>query len=186
MKLKYSLLLSGTQQEKHHNQNPAISTPGIMRLIVASLFLWILTSCGSSSGSSKAYVNPHAQAHAQMHQELYQEELNKEITRQLEKLSGTYSGNLPCSDCEGIEFELVLKPDLSYSSRAEYVGQSQDPIVREGSYAVSENGKIKLDQNTGNLQFFQYEDNKLKVLDKNGHAIPGELGQKYFLKYTGN
>jgi uncharacterized lipoprotein NlpE involved in copper resistance len=157
-----------------------------MKLIVPSLFLWILTSCGSSSGSSKADVNPHAQAHAQMHQKLYQEELNKEITRQLEKLSGRYSGNLPCSDCEGIKFELVLKPDLSYSSRAEYVDKSQDPIVKDGFYTLSENGKIKLDQNTDNLQFFQAEENQLKVLDMNGYSIPGEPGEKYFLKYTGN
>ena len=93
---------------------------------------------------------------------------------------------MPCSDCEKIKFELVLQPDLSYSSKAEYVGKSQDPIVKEGSYAVSENGKITLDQNTGNLQFFQAEENKLIVLDKNGYAIPGELGEKYFLRYTGN
>jgi len=157
-----------------------------MRVILPSLSIWILTSCGSSSDSSKVYVNPHAQAHAQVHQEVYQEELNKELTRQLNKLSGRYSGNLPCSDCEGIKFELVLNPDLSYTSRAEYIGESQDPIVKDGSYSVSENWKIKLDQNTGNLQYFQPVENKLKVLDKNGFAIPGELGEKYILQFSGN
>ena len=157
-----------------------------MRFLLASLLIWTICSCGSSSGSSKSYVNPHAQAHAQMHQELYQEELNKELTRQLEKISGTYSGQLPCSDCEGIDYELVLNPDLSYSSKAVYLGKSQDPIVKEGSYSVSENWKIKLDQNTGNLQYFQAVDNKLLVLDKNGFAIPGELGDKYILQFSGN
>lgn len=152
-----------------------------MRLILASLFFWTLLSCGSSSGSTSSNVNPHAQMHSQMHQELYQEELNKEITKQLEKISGTYSGVLPCSDCESIDFELELNPDLSYRSTAVYAGKSEEPVVNEGNYSVSENWKIKLDQNTGNLQYFQPTDGKLIVLDKNGFAIPGELGKKYIL-----
>lgn len=157
-----------------------------MRFILASLFFCAIISCGSSSGSTNTYVNPHAQAHSQMHQELYQEELNKEITKRLEKISGTYSGALPCSDCEGIDFELKLNQDLSYISRAVYVGKSEDPVVLEGYYSVSENWKIKLDQNTGNLQYFQPADGKLIVLDKNGFVIPGELGKKYFLDPSGN
>lgn len=166
--------------------NKAITIQYLMRFIFASLFFWVIYSCGSSSGSTTAYVNPHAQAHTQMHQELYQEELNKELTRKLEELSGTYSGNLPCSDCDGIEFELVLNPDLSYSSRAVYLGKSQDPIVKEGTYSVGENWKIKLDQNTGNLLYFQPLDDKLQVLDKNGFTIPGDLGEKYVLNFSGN
>lgn len=157
-----------------------------MRFLFASLLFWTLYSCGTSSGSSQANVNPHAQAHAQMHQELYQEELNKELSRQLEKIAGTYSGKLPCSDCEGIDLELVLSPDLSYTSSVVYLGKSGDPILREGSYSISEDGKIKLDQNTGNLQYFQPVENKLIVLDKNGFAIPGEMGEKYFLQISGN
>ena len=152
-----------------------------MRLILASLFFWILFSCGSSSSSGSTYVNPHAQEHSQMHQELYQEELNKEITKQLEKFSGKYSGLLPCSDCESIDFVLELNPDLSYRSTAVYLGKPEDPVVCEGTYSVSENWKIKLDQNTGNLQYFQPTGGKLIVLDKNGFAIPGELGKKYIL-----
>ena len=156
--------------------------PAPMRFVLATLFISIFLSCGSSSGSSSTYVNPHAQAHSQMHQELYQEELNKELTKQLEKLSGTYSGSLPCTDCESIDFRLVLNPDLSYKSMAVYVGKEQASVVKEGSYSISENWKIKLDQNTGNLMYFLPEEGKLKVLDKDGFAIPGELGEKYFLQ----
>ncbi len=157
-----------------------------MRLIISSMFIWIFISCGSSSGSSSTYVNPHAQAHAEMHQELYQEELNKEIAKRLEKISGTYSGQLPCSDCEGIEFKLVLNSDLSYTSEAVYLGKTEDPVVKQGTYSVSENWKIKLDQNTGNLMYFQPTEGKLIVLDKNGFAIPGELGEKYILNPSEN
>ena len=155
--------------------------PGLMRILLIAFFGIILISCGSSSGSSSTYVNPHAQAHSQMHQELYQEELNKELTKRLEAISGTYKGTLPCSDCEGIQFEVVLNPDLSYSSSAVYLGKSNEPVVKEGSYSIGENWKIKLDQNTGDLLYFQPEESKLKVLDKNGFVIPGELGEKYFL-----
>jgi len=157
-----------------------------MRFLLASLLLLALYSCGSSSETSSTYVNPHAQAHAQMHQEHYQEELNKELKRQLEKFSGAYSGTLPCPDCEGVAFELELNPDLSYRSKAIYMGKSEEPLIKQGSYAVSDNWKIKLDQNTANLLYFQPADKKLIVLDKNGFAIPGELGEKYFLLPTGN
>lgn len=157
-----------------------------MRVTLFSMLMLVIYSCGSSSGSTSTYVNPHAQAHSQMHQELYQEELNKELKRQLEKISGTYAGTLPCSDCNGIDLELVLNPDLSYTSKAIYQGKSEEPVLKEGFYSVSESWKIKLDQNTGNLQYFQLADEKLIVLDKNGFAIPGELGEKYFLNPSEN
>jgi uncharacterized lipoprotein NlpE involved in copper resistance len=146
----------------------------------------ILISCGSSSGSSSTYVNPHAQAHSQMHQELYQEELNKELAKKLEKISGTYSGNLPCTDCESIEFKLILNSDLTYTSEALYVGKSEDSVVKQGTFSVNENWKIKLDQNTGNLMYFQPTEGQLIVLDKNGFAIPGELGDQYILNPSEN
>ena len=110
-----------------------------MRLILTSFFFWTICSYGSSSGTSSTYINPHAPANTQMHQELYQEEVTKELTRQLEKFSGTYSSTLPCPDCEGIDFELVLNTDLTYTSKAIYRGKSEEPLIKQGSNAVSEN-----------------------------------------------
>lgn len=158
-----------------------------MRIAVTSLFSLILLSCGSSgsSSSSTRYVNPHAQAHSQMHQELQQEEMQKELTRKLENLAGTYTGTLPCADCDGISFELTLNPDLSYVSRTSYLGKSEEPVVKEGTFSIGEGWKIQLDQNTGDLQNFQPDGENLKVLSLNGLENKGEWAEKYILKPSG-
>jgi uncharacterized lipoprotein NlpE involved in copper resistance len=121
-----------------------------------------------------------------MHRELQQEEMQKELTRRLEKLSGNYIGTLPCPDCEGISLELTLNPDLSYVSKTSYLGKSEEPIVKQGTFSLSENWKIKLDQNTGDLQNFQPDGDNLKVLSMNGLENKGEWAEKYILRPSEN
>ena len=143
-------------------------------------------SCGSSSDSTKSSsynTNPHAQAHSEMHQEFYREELTKELNRRLDELAGLYTGTIPCNDCDGIEMELELAADMTYVLKKTYVGKSEPPVRYTGNFILMQDWLIQLDKKQDDLYYFQKEGDQLKVLDKNGKLIPGELRGKYVLYY---
>ena len=89
--------------------NPSIKTLALLIPLAAAALAF---SCGSGSGSSKSQVNPHAEAHKQMHDEFYREEQARDRVKALERIAGSFSGKLPCGDCEGIQFELKLNAGI--------------------------------------------------------------------------
>lgn len=99
-------------------------------------------------------------------------------------LDGTYTGTLPCADCEGIKTTLVLNKDTSFTLKEEYLGK-KEPM------AFNAKGKWVVHVNTITLQFdkelqdrrVQYKagENKLWLLDQEGKAITGTLADKYIL-----
>ncbi len=103
---------------------------------------------------------------------------------------GTYSGILPCADCEGIETELKIKSDNTYSLTTSYLGK-EDPLTEtiEGSFEWLEDGNnIKLGGiNEGSRSpFFKIEENRLRYLDMDGNVIKSDLEDFYILTKEGN
>ncbi len=45
-------------------------------------------------------------------------------------LPATFTGVLPCADCEGIEHHLDVMPDRSYALRTRYLGRDEERVVR--------------------------------------------------------
>lgn len=91
---------------------------------------------------------------------------------------GTYTGVLPCADCEGIETTLVINPDTTYLYMALY--QRQNPT------SFTERGKWRIDESTlylDNIEtpFFVGE-NHLIQLDVDGNRIEGALAENYRLR----
>lgn len=103
----------------------------------------------------------------------------------------TYSGTLPCADCEGIVTELTLrrKPDLRFSLKETYQGKNQT-FPSEGDYRIihgtaSDPGITVIQLNPDkdkNLQryFQQVDENELKLLDSDQKTI--QSGKNYTLK----
>ena len=103
----------------------------------------------------------------------------------------TYSGTLPCADCEGIVTELSLHrpPDERFTLKETYQGKNQT-FSSEGNYAIvhgtpSDPGASVLRLNPDkdrNLQrcFQQIDENELKMLDVDMKSI--ESNQNYTLK----
>ena len=101
-------------------------------------------------------------------------------------LDGTYTGTLPCADCEGIKTTLVLgKGDSArFTLSEEYLGKKE-------AMKFNSKGKWVVNQNTITLQFdkelqdrrVQYKagENKLWLLDQQGKEITGNLADKYIL-----
>ncbi len=101
---------------------------------------------------------------------------------------GSYSGNLPCADCERIESELTLNDDLSYMLVSIYHKGAEtlaDTIA--GSFHW-EGSKIMLEGIPPHERspWFRVEEGQVRCLDMEGEVITGELENFYILRKEGN
>jgi uncharacterized lipoprotein NlpE involved in copper resistance len=98
-----------------------------------------------------------------------------------------YFGTIPCADCTGIETEITLKSDHTYSIHSIYAGRKS---TGPGSNEISETGMWMLhgtdtihlaDRKNGPSMYVQ-TDSTLVQLDMKGKKITGKLADKYILK----
>lgn len=97
---------------------------------------------------------------------------------------GTYRGTLPCADCEGIETELTLNQDGTYSYKSNYLGKN-DALEEEytGKFTWDKEGRtIQLDGLKGSPGKYQVGENQIWHLDQDGNRISGDLADLYILK----
>jgi heat shock protein HslJ len=65
--------------------------------------------------------------------------------------NGTYSGTLPCADCQGIQTAITLKNDLTYIIKRRYIGKSDSIYQSTGKFEWSSSGnEITLIPSSGN------------------------------------
>ena len=95
---------------------------------------------------------------------------------------GSYSGVLPCADCEGIRTEVILVDESQFIRKTQYIGQDDMVFEESGIYTWDEAGNtITLEGVDEPNQYFVSE-NRIFHLDKDGNRIEGELAEKYILK----
>jgi uncharacterized lipoprotein NlpE involved in copper resistance len=138
-------------------------------------------SCGSSGATSYS-GNPHAQKHQQAHQDFALQSAQKELIDDFIKdITGTYNGNIPCADCESIQYQLRLYENLSYTLKLLYKGKSDQITQIDGVYSLTDNFLILLDQKAGTMNYLKKVDKGLLLLDKTGAEIQGETADNYLL-----
>lgn len=95
---------------------------------------------------------------------------------------GTYTGTVPCADCEGIETKLSLHEDQTYLMQTTYLGKDEQIFEQEGTFTWNAEGStiILNGMEDGPAQYFVGE-NTLTQLDRSGQRISGELAQNYVL-----
>ncbi len=142
-------------------------------------FSYFILSCGSTSSTkTEPPVNPHAEPHINMHQELIDE--NKQNFA--EEIVGIYLGEIPCADCEKINYKIKLNKDFSYQLEYTYVGKSNALIKKSGTYHINKNRLlIQLDNAANGMNYLQKQPYGLLLLDKNSNVITGVLADKYKL-----
>ena len=94
---------------------------------------------------------------------------------------GSYMGNIPCADREGIQYQLKLNENLSYTLKLMYQSRSEEIVEYEGFYSLTYTFLILLDEKAGTMNYLTKADNGLLLLDKNGSEIQGELATAYIL-----
>jgi uncharacterized lipoprotein NlpE involved in copper resistance len=98
--------------------------------------------------------------------------------------TGTYKGVTPCADCEGIETEIILNNDLTYTLKSKYLGKGDGKVYQEtGSFVWDKTGGIiSLEGAKGSPSQYKVGENKLIQLDMEGKVISGDLAEMFVLK----
>lgn len=95
---------------------------------------------------------------------------------------GTYTGIIPCADCEGIKTTLVLFYDDTYMKNVRYLGKEDKGTTYEGDYTWNDKGSaITIYSSNGDTQMYQVGENVLFHLNRDGERITGDLAEKYML-----
>lgn len=96
---------------------------------------------------------------------------------------GTYKGTLPCADCEGIETEITLLADETYTKKTKYLGKDEKPSEEIGDYTWKEDGNTLVLEgiDTDPVEYLVTE-NSLMQLDMQGNRVTTDLADKYILK----
>lgn len=98
----------------------------------------------------------------------------------------TYSGVIPCADCEGIESIVSLKKDFTFTGRLLYMGRKStgagsNELNQSGSW-MRHGNTIHLLEKSGNSTYYLQTDSSLVQVDDKGVRIGGTLADKFVLK----
>ncbi|SHL86417.1 NlpE N-terminal domain-containing protein [Chitinophaga jiangningensis] len=108
--------------------------------------------------------------------------INKAAPGQTTKLAGTYQGTLPCADCPGIDYQISLYDDSTYSELTAYQGRGENiATVETGTWRAINDSIAMLVKKNDSVSFVASE-HKLILLDKAGKRIEGMLASNYILK----
>jgi copper homeostasis protein (lipoprotein) len=95
---------------------------------------------------------------------------------------GTYKGVLPCADCKGIETEIILNKDHTYSIKTTHLGKTDQPLEEKGNMSWNQAGNtITLTGVKDKPSQYFVGENRITQLDLGGHKITGALADKYVL-----
>jgi heat shock protein HslJ len=98
---------------------------------------------------------------------------------------GTYTGTVPCADCEGIRTAITLRADGTFERELLYLGKSTTPMRDSGQFNWNDAGSIvTLASAGGSTQMYQVGENLLFHLDRAGNRISGDLADRYVLRQT--
>jgi uncharacterized lipoprotein NlpE involved in copper resistance len=103
--------------------------------------------------------------------------------------AGTYSGTLPCADCEGIATVLRLDSNGQFVITTTYVGKSTTPFTEQGGFVWIEDGStIRLNfegNGADRANLYRVGEGNLTQLDMDGKVITGALAEMYVLTKEG-
>lgn len=100
---------------------------------------------------------------------------------------GSYKGILPCVDCHGLEIEIVINENLTFSIKTKYQGKGDKIYLKKGNFVWNKKGTVIIltDVRNGPNQYLVGENN-LTQLDIEGKRITGTLASEYVLSKQPN
>lgn len=94
--------------------------------------------------------------------------------------TGIYQGVLPCASCSGIETELILEDDLTYSRTVHYIGEQEEKTV-DGQFSWISDTLIRLDDAADGSVYFIGE-GFVQMRGQNGEVADSPLADEYILR----
>lgn len=97
-------------------------------------------------------------------------------------LTGTsYTGVLPCADCEGIAYKLTFKEDRRFEATSVYIGKSNRSFTERGQWSLQGDSLLILDKSEEDARQFKINNGQLIMLDRQGTEVSGSLSKMYVL-----
>jgi uncharacterized lipoprotein NlpE involved in copper resistance len=96
--------------------------------------------------------------------------------------TGSYSGILPCADCEGIVTEVILVDESQFIRRIQYLGHDDMVFEESGIYSWDESGNTITLEGADEPNRYFVSENRIFHLDMDGNRIEGELANMYILE----
>ena len=97
-------------------------------------------------------------------------------------ITGTYQGTLPCADCPGMDYQVSLYDDHTFSELVAYQGRGKGiASVETGTWQQTSDSTVIIRKKTDSSSFELTEGNLL-LLDTKGKRIEGVLASNYILK----
>jgi uncharacterized lipoprotein NlpE involved in copper resistance len=108
--------------------------------------------------------------------------INPDQTSQ-QNWQGTYSGIMPCADCDGVETVLTLNQDETYQLTETYIGKENGVIESTGAVQWDEAGiTITLvNDNGADPVKYSLNNDQLTKLDLEGAPLSGDFASLYQL-----
>ena len=103
-------------------------------------------------------------------------------TRDAVDWNGSYTGTLPCADCEGLKTVLTLNDDGTYAISETYLGKKDKPFEAKGKFTWDAAGSIITLDDAGDKRTYKVGEGQIWALDADNKEVTGELADKYILK----
>lgn len=138
-----------------------------LTILLISLAFLPFTTCDRNPKNEKAVKSPTAK------------QKNLEI-----QLPAMFSGTLPCADCPGINYRLIIEED-SFTEISNYQDRSSGRIEKTGRW-ISNGDTLNLQSNNTIIKKFLINKSELTLLDQKNQEITGSLSDRYVLERVGN
>ncbi len=97
--------------------------------------------------------------------------------------AGTYTGTVPCADCEGIATTISLERTGTYRAESRYLGKNDEIFTKKGLFTWEDDGgRIVLEGMDGGSARYRVAEGRLFQLDNAGERITGALADRYILR----
>lgn len=100
-------------------------------------------------------------------------------------LPALYTGTLPCADCPGINYRLILEENR-FTEISNYQDRSPGQFQETGTWKINGDTLTLIGLEDLILKRFLVADSTVTLLNMNNEQITGDLADMYILERTGN
>ncbi|MEO8448058.1 MAG: META domain-containing protein [bacterium] len=90
------------------------------------------------------------------------------------KVTGLWTGTMPCADCESISYRLNLRRNLTFIDQIIYEGKDVSNLISDGSWRFLNDSTIELNSSSGTKSTYRLTSaSEMVMLDNNGERLIG-------------